>query len=103
MELNTFLTTITIIGGVIGILKVAWYIFKYVVDNIVKPLSDNVTQIQEATKDLKYLLDSLKNEQRRLEQKITVVEESTKSAHHRLDDIWKYITEKENLPRETMR
>ena len=91
MEINTLLTTITIIGGIIGILKAIWYIFKYIVDNIVEPISNNVEQIQEATKDIKAMLDLLKDEQIRL----GVVEESSKSAHHRLDDIWKYITEKE--------
>lgn len=95
MEINTLLTAITIIGGIIGILKAIWYIFKYIVDNIVEPISNNVEQIQEATKDIKAMLDLLKDEQIRLGERLTIVEESSKSAHHRLDDIWKYITEKE--------
>lgn len=90
MDGATIIAIITIIGGVIAIIKGAFGLLQYTVRNIVNPLSINIAQLQQATQELRNFIDSLRNDMQSLDKRLTICEQSTKSAHKRLDRVCAY-------------
>ena len=88
MELSTITMGITAFAGVSTILKVAWYIINYAANNIVKPLSLSIDQLQRTTKELKALIDSVRSDQQQLNTRITVIEQAIKTIKTQVDTLW---------------
>lgn len=88
MELSTITMGITAFAGVITILKVAWYIINYAANNIVKPLSLSIDQLQRTTKELKALIDSVRSDQQQLNTRITIIEQAIKTIKTQVDTLW---------------
>ena len=82
---STLLWIVTIIGGTIAIIKGAFSLLQYIVKNIINPLSFSITNLQQATQELRNLIDRLRNDMQALDKRIIIVEQSTKQAHKRLD------------------
>lgn len=91
MDIARILTAVSIIGGLIVIGKAAWSVLKYVVENIIQPLSDSVKSVQQTARDLQELVDYLREEHQKLRERVVVCEQSTKSAHHRVDALEEII------------
>lgn len=81
----TLLWVVTVIGGIIAIIKGAFSLLQYIVKNIVNPLSVSITNLQSATNELRSLIDRIRNDMQALDKRIIIVEQSTKQAHKRLD------------------
>ncbi len=92
---NNIIIILTILGGIICIVKSAWGLLRYTVENIVTPLSNNIKQLQETTKELKDLVDTLRNKQQEFEHRLTVVEQTIAALHSRIEEVGK--TCKDNL------
>jgi hypothetical protein len=75
------------IGGVVCVIRSIWGVLQYAVDNIVTPLSTNITQLQETTKELKTLVNFLKDNQQELDKRLMIVEQAVKAEHKRLDEL----------------
>ena len=90
VDLNNVILVLTVVGGLICIIRSAWNVLQYAVDNIVKPLSSNIMQLQETIKELKTLIDFLRERQQEFDRRLTIVEQSTKAAHKRLDELVKF-------------
>lgn len=89
MDLNNVIIILTIIGGLVCVVKSAWGLLRYTVENIVNPLSNNIGQLQETTKEVKELVDFLRDKQQELDRRLVVVEQSVQQAHKRLDEVTK--------------
>lgn len=96
---STLLWVVTIIGGIIAIIKGAFSLLQYIVKNIVNPLSFSITNLQQATQELRNLIDRLRNDMQALDKRIIIVEQSTKQAHKRLDWVCTVIDRPEGLHR----
>lgn len=96
---STLLWIVTIIGGIIAIIKGAFSLLQYIVKNIVNPLSFSITNLQQATQELRNLIDRLRNDMQALDKRIIICEQSTKSAHRRLDWVCTVIDRPEGLHR----
>lgn len=96
---STLLWIVTIIGGIIAIIKGAFSLLQYIVKNIVNPLSFSITNLQQATQELRNLIDRLRNDMQALDKRIIIVEQSTKQAHKRLDWVCTVIDRPEGLHR----
>ena len=87
IDVNNVILILTVIGGLICVFKAIWGVLKYAVDNIVTPLNSNIVQLQNTTRELKSLVDFLREAQQELDKRLMVVEQSTKAAHKRLDEL----------------
>ena len=96
---STLLWIVSIIGGIIAIIKGAFSLLQYIVKNIVNPLSFSIANLQQATQELRNLIDRLRNDMQALDKRIIIVEQSTKQAHKRLDWVCTVIDRPEGLHR----
>ena len=96
---STLLWIVTIIGGIIAIIKGAFSLLQYIVKNIVNPLSFSITNLQQATQELRNLKDRQTNDMQALDKRIIICEQSTKQAHKRLDWVCTVIDRPEGLHR----
>lgn len=77
-----------IIGILVGGGSILAGVFKtmtYVTQNIVAPMQISISQLSSVTKELKVLLEQVRQDTREQDRRITICEQSVKSAHHRLD------------------
>lgn len=86
--LDSLSATSLIIGIVIGGGSILVGVFKmmtYVTKNIVAPMQISINQLSGVTKELRVLIEQLREDTRNQDKRITICEQSCKSAHHRLD------------------
>lgn len=79
-----------IIGILVGGGSILAGVFKtmtYVTQNIVAPMQISISQLSSVTKELKVLLEQVRQDTREQDRRITICEQSIKSAHHRLDTL----------------
>ena len=78
-----------IIGILVGGSSILAGVFKtmtYVTQNIVAPMQISIGQLSSMTKELKVLLEQVRQDTREQDRRITICEQSIKSAHHRLEE-----------------
>lgn len=85
METSTIIGILTIVGGAITIIKGAFKLFEYIVKNIINPLSMNITTLESTTRELKSIIDRVRDDISSLDRRLTIAEQGLKSAHKRLD------------------
>lgn len=79
METSTILTILSIIGGLIVAIKGAFALFQFIVQNIITPLTLNISALQDTTRELKSLLERVRGDMQSLDKRLTIVEQSVKS------------------------
>lgn len=99
METSTILTILSIIGGLIVAIKGAFALFQFIVQNIITPLTLNISALQDTTRELKSLLERVRGDMQSLDKRLTIVEQSVKSAHKRLDHIFSICDQTHTTPR----
>lgn len=89
------------LAAIFAVCRGIGYFLSLIVKTIIQPTTDNIRGLQSASQtledtcaELKRIIDYLRDEQRQLDRRLTIVEQSAKSAHHRLDTMEKRVGER---------
>lgn len=82
-------------GGLIGIFVAGFRGVTYISNNVVNPVKQTVSQLQDVTRDLRSWMEDLRRESREQDKRLTIVEETLKAEHRRLDDLEREVIKHE--------
>lgn len=89
MQLDEVAVIIGVIGGggLIGMVAAGVRGITYISTNVVSPVKQTVSQLQDVTRDLRSWMEELRRESREQDKRLTIVEETLKAEHKRLDEL----------------